>query len=843
MWLEDKQGQGLQHVRQVPKPSFPVKLSFSRRRFSPLSFSCSCLLMAAAFLPGRSAEAANTVLFWDADGDGSSATGGTGIWDTSSLLWRPGSSTGTPLQYWTNESPSTLTADLAGGSGTLTVASGTTINVNAIVFGVTGDTIAGADSTSVLNLDGTTPTITTGAGNTETISANLSGTAGLVKANDTGKLILSGVNTYTGTTLVSGGTLQFNSAASIGGSGASVVDNATVVAGYAIDQAFLGRISSSSTGNIGVATDSTSDLDFSSATGSNFGGYLVAANASGVTLSGVLTPKGTTYKIGGGTGTVTLTATNALSGAANGLAVNGNLVLTSGNSIGGTVSLGAFNISLTVKNSAAVNGATNNGLGTSSVNLGLLQTLNLRNDGDGGTNANVINFGNNITASGASSVVSVGAFSASGVANKTIVFGTLTLATGNVSNTFSVNQATTGYQAAFGAVTIQSATGVAITAPTTFGAVGQSSAGQALTKEQSGTLYLTAPGSYTGGTYIDNGAISVNAMANLSSGTIHIGGADPAAGGGQKNGVLIYTGSGETSGLVMDLAGTTGNATIDTTGATGPLTLTSDFTASGAGTKTLTLSGNTAGNTIGGRIVDNSSTNVTQVTKAGAGAWTLAGVNTYTGVTAVNAGTLIVTGSITGSTTVSSGATLAGSGTVGAITVNGGGILNPGANPGTPSGILMATGNVTLSGATTHLAIQLGATSSGNPLLPTAGTDYGQLALGSSAISLNGADLKLTLGAGYTHVDDALYAIITGASASITTTFAQGALIVVPTGGAGGNGDTFQIFYNVSPTNVSIPGNAVVLEAVPEPASGALGLLGIGALLGLRRARRAAVRR
>lgn len=67
--------------------------------------------------------------------------------------------------------------------------------------------------------------------------------------------------------------------------------------------------------------------------------------------------------------------------------------------------------------------------------------------------------------------------------------------------------------------------------------------------------------------------------------------------------------------------------------------------------------------------------------KTGSGTLTLGGVNTYTGITSVSAGTLKVDGSSTSPTTVNSGATLAGDGTVNAtVTVNSGGSIAPGAN-------------------------------------------------------------------------------------------------------------------------------------------------------------------
>ncbi len=139
-------------------------------------------------------------------------------------------------------------------------------------------------------------------------------------------------------------------------------------------------------------------------------------------------------------------------------------------------------------------------------------------------------------------------------------------------------------------------------------------------------------------TSIDNVGAASSALGApvLADATIQLAAATTA-------GALRYVGTaggGHTSDRVINLASTTGAATIEANG-TGPLVFTSAMTATGAGIKTLTLGGsNTGNNTLGGAIVDNSVTNITSLSKDGAGKWILSGANTYTGNTTVNTGTL-----------------------------------------------------------------------------------------------------------------------------------------------------------------------------------------------------------
>ena len=168
-----------------------------------------------------------------------------------------------------------------------------------------------------------------------------------------------------------------------------------------------------------------------------------------------------------------------------------------------------------------------------------------------------------------------------------------------------------------------------------------------LTKDGAGTLTLSAANTYTGATTVSAGVIRVQSNAALGttagSTTVASGAAIEIDGSGlliaEPITSLIGTGVGA-AGALRNLANNNTWSGVITLAALGA-TITSDG-------GTLTLSGGMTGNTrplsVGGAgnttISGTIATTTGTLTKDGAGTLTLSAVNTYTGATTINAGTL-----------------------------------------------------------------------------------------------------------------------------------------------------------------------------------------------------------
>ncbi len=193
-----------------------------------------------------------------------------------------------------------------------------------------------------------------------------------------------------------------------------------------------------------------------------------------------------------------------------------------------------------------------------------------------------------------------------------------------------------------------------------------------INKAGSGTWTLTGGNAYSGSTSVGGGILLMSSFNSVNGGTPLLAssslGAPMTVDDGTidiTSGTLRYTGPGETTDRVINIAGSSG-ATLDQSGG-GLLMFTSDLVTTSSSSKTLTLTGSTTGvGEIAGAIPNFGVTTKTSVAKSGSGTWTLSGANTYTGTTTVNAGTLVVNGSIAngGTLTVSATGTLTGSGTI-----------------------------------------------------------------------------------------------------------------------------------------------------------------------------------
>ncbi len=220
-------------------------------------------------------------------------------------------------------------------------------------------------------------------------------------------------------------------------------------------------------------------------------------------------------------------------------------------------------------------------------------------------------------------------------------------------------------------------------------------------KQGSGTLTLSGGASaYNGPTRVDAGTLEVFTVANglaVSS----IGQSSNAAGSLIINNgaTLKYSGGGNSSDRLFTI-GVGGGASLDASGAgalsfsnAGALVLPTANTA-----RTLALKGtNTGNNTIAPTLGD-SGTGVTNVTKTGAGTWALAGLNGYTGSTAIGGGLLSANTLANGAVASSIGAS---SNVAANLVINGGTLRYTGAAAGTDRAFTVGTGGAALEASGT----------------------------------------------------------------------------------------------------------------------------------------------
>jgi fibronectin-binding autotransporter adhesin len=368
----------------------------------------------------------------------------------------------------------------------------------------------------------------------------------------------------------------------------------------------------------------------------------------------------------------------------------------------------------------------------------------------------------------------------------------------------------------------------------------------AFDKFGSGTLVLTGSNSYTGATNISEGILRINTENSLGSGQLRLQGGVLGLGSGDftrplATGVGSVTIQQDGSGFAAFGAnrtvniggagaqlgwGTTSNffntngsrmvLNVDQSDAT--LTLANALSLGNNATRTIEVGdGSAAVDAIITGIVSQSPGSVSNLIKSGHGLLQLDAANTYSGTTTVSAGTLLVGGSIANSaTTVASGASLRGSGTTGTVNVSAGGILAPGhLTPG-----VLNTQSLNLAG---NLQIRLDSL--------VAGTGYDQVSVTGTVTLDATSNLSLTLG--FTpSLGDLFFLVRNDGSDSITGLLAGHAQDSV----FNMAGQDWRIGYTGDfTTSAFTGGNDLVIQAVPEPSTIGLALLGLAAAALLRK--------
>lgn len=592
----------------------------------------------------------------------------------------------------------------SGSSGTKTI--GTTITSGTATF--SGDVTLQSSAT-----------LAAASGGEALISGNITGSGGLSLAGP-GTITLTAINSYSGTSTLSGGTLNLNNKA---------------------------------LGTNTVTISGTSTLD-------NTSGASVTLNSCPQNWNANFTFTGTT-NLNVGPGPVTLSGNRNVTVNNNNLTVGGAI-----GGIGSLTKLGAGTLTLSAATNCTYTGGTTNSAGV----IGINATATF---GDG-TGPLVLNGGrilNNNTRAGspiANPVIITtdtfiyGDSTAAAPSSRFLPFtGTFAVSggalkignTGLSNNTFAVrlqgtNQTTVNWPIVIGDVAFDTPGAISQldlfndnTTPTQ--TVSTALSGSGIVRRSAGTLN-------TGGTTIFTGANTHAGGTILASGNIGIGINSTSSGGVVTSGPF---GTGEFS-----IGSANNEAALGIFAAGGPRVVENKVFLNGAtnivilGNNDLTFSGavnaggvaktwtvqNTGLTTLSGQIT-NSAAGSGALTKAGSGTLILSGDNLYAGTTTVNAGKLLVNntvGSGTGTNvvTVNAGGTLGGSGTIAGAVVGGGSVA-----PGQSAGTLTLGGGLDLSGGGTYVW-ELAANSTNSP-----GTNFdvialtaGNLVLGNtSKVSIN----------------------------------------------------------------------------------------------------------
>jgi len=574
------------------------------------------------------------------------------------------------------------------------------------------------------NVGSTTMTLEVGNLNTNTIFggviSNTNGTTALTKVGS-GTLILTGANTYSSTTTISGGTLQIGNGGTSGSIGnVAIVNNAALVYSYDTNNAGTGTASLTSggitgTGSVtataknillnGSVTSGGNQSYTATATSGTYQGIsvnaaivnLTATGGASISLSGELgkqNSSGNTLNIdtSSGNGTVNLDISVGRSG------IYYNLTALNVNAGTGTINwsgtrAAAGNQSTPISLTGAINFTSNfacqtaqtltlNTTGTSLVSGNLTGALSLVKDGG----STLTLTGSDSTYSG-STTIKAGTLVAGtvngvrGISNNSAVLlgdttgsanATLQLGTANSTN-FSNNVRVQSGNS--GLVALNGSGNINLSGTVTLGTDNSSGKSVTIANVGSDPLWIyNLQGAIQNPTGMTAGTAGTVTVGSTGTGTVRFSGAN------------TYTGDTRLAANFFQIynANALQNSTLDlATGETGTVSAINQNSTLGGikgtrnlnmQTRTLSIGNNNQDTTYSGALSNGA------LTKIGSGALTLSNTHTYTGETNVTAGKLVVNGNISTSTltTVSGTGTLGGSGTVGNLSVTSGGTFAPG---------------------------------------------------------------------------------------------------------------------------------------------------------------------
>ena len=696
-------------------------------------------------------------------------------------------------------------ARINSDSGNLTIS-----NTGTITGATFGLTVGGAGNTSIASIIGTT-------------------TGGLTK-DGAGTLILSGANTYNGTTTISssGGTLvgigsnAFGSTTGIGNNGTTTVLSLRGDTSTSFQKASDSSLYAVSTGASGATinvnqatvagtsaktmTIGTLALNAAVTNNTNFtGGNNTSLSIGAVTTGSAATGTETfTNTIGGG-GSLTLASITTQSAGVRTLSfagtgnttVTGNITTSSGSaavtiSSTGTTTLNGVNTytgNTTLTAGTAIAGdkqAFGTG-GTLILNGGTLQA----NTNLSGANAiaNAWSLPVNSTISGSNNLTLNGTFA--GLAANIFLTNNMTSGANLViSNTLGISSSVTNRT-----FTFAGSGNTLISGNITNGST---STGSALTITNTGVTTLSGTNNYNGTTLVNAGTLVFRTTAAKGNGTV----------------TAAAIGS---IGLGVGGTGDYSNANVATLFNTGTLT--------GFGSSfTMNATSGVAIDTTGGNFTQSTALTANRsLTKLGTNTLTLSGNSTYGGTTTVSAGTLLINGNnsaATGAFSVSLGATLGGNGTVGGATTILGNL-----QPGNSPGLLTFSSSLALNGTSTTTMEINGST--------TRGTDYDGINVGT-ALTYGG---NLTLAFGTTFSTGSysfnLFDSVSQLGGFAGVTLAGNYSGTLTDGGGGVWGLTSG---NNTWTFTKSTGD-LGLSVVPEPATWALLAFGLTSVMVLRRRR------